>query len=242
MPGKTGEPAAAAMPPFGFLDDGSEPHAVVVAGGNLGAPELRAEAERLVATAAFCVAADGGLRLLRAVGRWPDVLVGDFDTLSRREVEEAEAAGVTVLRFPTAKDATDSELALDLVEERGGPRRVYLIGGVGDRMDHTLANLMMAARLCLEGRDVTIIAASAHIAPLVGPGRVCFSGRPGQPVSLIPLTPCLTGVTTEGLVYPLKEATLRFGTTLAVSNELAGERGAFSARAGRALVVLQRRP
>lgn len=240
-PGTTQESAAAAEPPFGFLY-GNEPHAVVVAGGDLDTPELRAEAARLVASAALCVAADGGLRLLRAIGRWPDLLVGDFDTLAEDEVAEAAAAGVTVLRYPAAKDATDSELALDLVEEHGGPRRIYLIGGVGDRVDHTLANLMMAARLCQEGRDVTIVAAPAHVAPLVGPGRVSFAGRPGQPVSLIPLTPSLMGVTTEGLVYPLHDATLRFGTTFTVSNALAGERGAFSARAGRALVVLQRRP
>lgn len=227
---------------FGFLCDGDEPYAVVVAGGDLDSPELREEAARLVSSASLCVAADGGLRLLRAIGRWPDLLVGDFDTLTEAELAEAAAAGVTTIRYPTMKDATDSEIALDLVEERGGPRRTFLVGGVGDRVDHTLANLMMAARLCEQGRTVTIVAASAHVAPLIGPGRVRFAGRPGQPVSLIPLTPRLAGVTTEGLLYPLQEATIRFGTTFAVSNELVGTRGAFSARAGRALVVLQRRP
>ena len=227
---------------FGFLPPPTPPYGVVVAGGDLEEPDLRVEAARLARGAALCVAADGGLRLLRAAGCWPHVLVGDFDTLSPAEVEAARAAGVEIARFPTRKDATDAEIALDVVTRRLGTAPVFLVGGVGDRVDHSLANLLMAARLCLQGRRVAVLAGPAHVAPLIGPGTVRFAGRPGQPVSLIPLTPRMTGVTTSGLAYPLRDATLRFGTTFTVSNELAAAEGSFSARTGRALVVLQRRP
>lgn len=227
--------------PFGFLPPPSPPYGVVVAGGDLDEPALVAETARLVAGASLCIAADGGLRLLRAASLWPHLLAGDFDTLTAAEVEAARAAGVEVRRVPPAKDFTDTELALDLARQRLGPAPLYLVGGVGDRVDHTLTNLLMAARWVAGGHALRVLAAPAHVAPLVGPGEVRFQGRPGQVVSLVPLTPRMTGVSTEGLVYPLADATLAWGTAYTVSNALAGTEGAFRARTGLGLVILQRR-
>lgn len=233
--------APGAPPDFGFLPPPEPPYALVVAGGDLDEPALAEETARLARGASLCVAADGGLRLLRAVGIWPGVLVGDFDTLTPDEVEAARAAGVTVRAFPPAKDFTDAELALDVARRQLGRAPLYVVGGVGDRIDHTLANLLLAARWWTEGHPVTVLAGPAHVRPLAGPGEVRFRGAPGQTVSLIPLTPQMTGVDTEGLVYPLAGATLTWGNAYAVSNALVGEEGAFRARTGMGLVVLQRR-
>ncbi|WPD19474.1 thiamine diphosphokinase [Thermaerobacter composti] len=234
--------AAGPTSPFGFLPDPTPPYGVVVAGGDLDEPALAREVARLARDASLCVAADGGLRLLRAVGLWPHVLVGDFDTLTAAEVEAARAAGVEVQTFPAAKDLTDAEIALDAVRRRLGGAPLYLVGGVGDRVDHTLANLLLTARWGTEGRPLTVLSGPAHVRPLVAPGEVRFRGAPGQTVSLVPLTPRMTGVATEGLAYPLADATLAWGTAYTVSNALVGTEGAFRARTGIGLVVLQRRP
>ncbi|HEY8552418.1 MAG TPA: thiamine diphosphokinase [Thermaerobacter sp.] len=233
---------AGSAPPFGFLPHPTPPYGVVVAGGDLDEPALAQEAARLARDAALCVAADGGLRLLRATGLWPHVLVGDFDTLTAAEVDAARAAGVEVQAFPPAKDLTDAEIALDVARRRLGGAPLYLVGGVGDRVDHTLANLLLAARWGTEGRSLTVLSGPAHIRPLVAPGEVRFHGAPGQTVSLVPLTPRMTGVETEGLRYPLADATLAWGNAFTVSNALVGTEGAFRARTGVGLVVLQRRP
>lgn len=225
---------------FGFVTRPGGPYGMVVAGGAGQQPVLLDEAARLVAGASFCVAADGGLRLLRAIDRWPHVLVGDFDTLTPEELDAARQAGVEIRRFPTRKDATDSELALDLVARRDPSWALVLVGGVGDRIDHSLANMLMACRLAAQGRSVVMVTDSAHMAPLIGPQRVAFRGWPGQIVSLIPLTPQMTGVSTDGLAYPLRDATLQRGVTFTVSNHLVGRQGAFEARTGHGLVVLQR--
>ena len=47
-----------------------------------------------------------------------------------------------------------------------------------------------------------------------------FTGRPGELVTLLALHGPATGVTTEGLRYPLHEATLMPGSTRGVSNVL----------------------
>ena len=69
---------------------------------------------RQLATADRVVAADGGARAVTEAGDACDVIVGDGDSLGEQGLVEAQAANpdVEVRRFPTAKDATDAELAM----------------------------------------------------------------------------------------------------------------------------------
>ena len=60
----------------------------------------------------YWIAADGGLRHALALGRLPDVLIGDLDSVTPEQLAQAEAAGVRILRYPVEKDDTDLELAL----------------------------------------------------------------------------------------------------------------------------------
>ncbi len=62
-----------------------------------------------------------------------------------------------------------------------------------------------------------------------------------QFVSIIPLDREITGVTLEGVKYPLKEATLHRGDTLSISNEITALQARFSAREGRMLVIRSQR-
>ena len=83
----------------------------------------------------FIIAADGGWLACRKTGITPDLLLGDFDSLSTRPDFP------NILRVPVEKDDTDTMLA---VREglREGCTQFYLYGGTGGkRLDHTLANL-----------------------------------------------------------------------------------------------------
>ena len=83
---------------------------------------------------ALVIAADGGLRHLEDQGLRPDLIVGDFDSLGRAP------QGDNVLRHPVEKDDTDMLLAVRMGLDRGYGTFV-LYGGLGGRLDHTLANL-----------------------------------------------------------------------------------------------------
>ena len=63
-------------------------------------------------------------------------------------------------------------------------------------------------------------------------GETRIEGQPGDTVSLIALGGDAHGVTTQGLEYPLTEGTLPFGSTLGISNVLAGERATVRVREG----------
>src|SRR3954451_14227603 len=81
---------------------------LVVAGGQPSPLRLPTLPER-----AYVIAADSGVDLALALGLHIDRAIGDFDSVSAAGLATAEAAGATIERHPTAKDATDLELALD---------------------------------------------------------------------------------------------------------------------------------
>ena len=124
-------------------------------------------------------------------------------------------------RHEPDKDATDLELAL-AAALRHDPTRILVLGGLGGRVDHELANLLLLGGDVLAGVDVdaAIRAAVVHV---VRPGRrATVRGSPGELVSLMPVHGPARGVTTNGLRWPLTDADLAPGTTLGISNELLG--------------------
>jgi thiamine pyrophosphokinase len=184
------------------------------------------------------IAADGGLLKAKAAGVKPDVVVGDFDSVPAGAVDAAEADGVEVIRYPTSKDESDTELAVREAIRRGAGQ-VDIAGALGgQRIDHTLANLLLLASPDL-GASVAIVdgPVTVRVIGRRGAERLELDGRAGDLVSLLPLTEVATAVTTEGLVYPLRAAMLRQGPTLGLSNEMTGERAWVSLDRGRLAVI-----
>ena len=212
--------------------------ALVIAGGPSVAEDL---VTRLVrGDGRFLLCTDGGAAVALRLGLAPDLVLGDFDSLSAEDQARLSDLGCPVLRYPIEKDETDSELALDyLLARHAGP--VILTGALGGRFDHSLANLMLLPRFADRGLEVVIDDGGTR-AFLVSPGRPgVVAGDPGDLVSLFPDTPTCVGVTLEGLKYPLTAATLVRGATLGVSNELLDRTARISLSEGRLFVVVIRR-
>jgi thiamine pyrophosphokinase len=184
--------------------------------------------------APLVVAADSGLAGARALGLAVDVVVGDMDSVDPALVAAAEAAGTVVERHPAAKDATDLDLALDAALARGAERLV-VVTGTGDRFDHALA-----LSLSLAADRLAAVAVEAWIGPAhlwVVRDRLAFGGPPGMLMSLVPAHGPARGVTTAGLLYPLRGEDLEPGTTRGVSNELVAPEATVELREGVLLVV-----
>jgi thiamine pyrophosphokinase len=184
---------------------------VVVAGGE--APPVASA--RGIPAGAPVVAADRGLEHASALGLTVDVAVGDFDSASPEAVAAAQEAGTRIERHPTAKDATDLELALDVALGLA-PRRVLVLAGVGERLDHLLSALLLIAAPRYAGIeiDARIGRSLTHV---VRDERT-LDGTSGELVSLLPVHGAATGVRTHGLLYPLDGETLEPGSTRGVSN------------------------
>ena len=106
-----------------------------------GAPIERAEELRAYLRADdYMVYCDCGLRHEKALGRAPDLIVGDFDSH-----EDPHAAAETIV-LPRVKDDTDSFFAAKEALRRGF-RDFLLLGMTGARLDHTLGNLALMRML-----------------------------------------------------------------------------------------------
>ena len=177
--------------------------------------------EKYIKDAAI-ICCDGGMRHTMKLGITPDYIVGDFDSVSDEVLEYYR------------KDETDMELGIRHAVEIGADD-ITIIGGIGSRMDHTLANVFMLIRidkLGLKGRLVN----ENNIITLCT-GRCELEGEKGDLVSFIPITPEVKGVTTSGLEYPLDKATLYMDSPLGVSNVMTGKNASYSFDEGMALII-----
>lgn len=199
------------------------------------------------------VAADGGARLAERLvpdlpggdppdgelpggGRLIDLIVGDGDSLGDDELARFAAAGIAIERSPAAKDESDTELAVRAAL-RLGATDLVIVGALGGRPDHAIANLGLLAAPWLDGRPGVILDATTRVTLLSGPDERGFRGRTGDVVSLLPLGDGVDGVTTAGLAYPLADEALPFGPARGLSNVRTVPFATVSVRHGRLLVV-----
>src|SRR5215210_1527715 len=165
-------------------------YAVIVAS----APELDiAPYQEHIRAADLLIAADGGaLPLLRA-GIVPHVAIGDMDSIDAAGLAKLEEHGITPQRFPREKDETDLELAL-LYAAAIGATAIDILGALGGRWDHTLANIAMLALPELRGRRVRVLDDRQTL--FLVSDLAILEGRAGDTVSLLPLSVVTHGVTT----------------------------------------------
>jgi thiamine pyrophosphokinase len=205
--------------------------AVVVAGAQI-AGDLDRE---MISSADWLVAVDGGADTLARMGLTPQMLVGDFDSISPRTRADLEAGGVELVMLPVAKDETDTEAALRLVVERGADDIVVFGALGGPRLDHLVGNLLLLTSPWLADRRLRLVD-DRHEAFLAHRHAV-IPGSAGDTVSLLPLTPEVHGVTTGGLLYVLSNATLHQSATRGVSNVMTGPEARVTHGDGRLLIV-----
>lgn len=176
-----------------------------------GAGDYGAMARPDVEAGALVIAADGGYDQLRAWGISPHLAVGDFDSLGRAP------EGVPTLRFPPEKDDTDMMLAVQEGLKRGCGR-FLLYGGLGGRLDHTLANLHILAFLARKHIPAFLLGPDCAITALCN-GALAFSAGYRGTLSLFAWGGAAEDVTLSGLRYPLDHGALVPDRPLGVSNE-----------------------
>ena len=210
--------------------------AIIVANGKMKEP---VEFLSYLKTSTLIIAADGGVHNCKTLGLQPQVIIGDLDSMSSTEVTDYQQAGVKVVQYPTHKDETDLELALRYVMEQEFSD-VIIIGGLGARWDMTIDNILLIAHPMFSGLKIHMLDGTQELLMFRAAERSPINGRPGDTISLIPLTGDVSGITTEGLEYPLKDETLYFGTSRGVSNVLLQEQAQVFFRQGLLLCIINR--
>jgi thiamine pyrophosphokinase len=180
------------------------------------------------------VAVDGGLAHLVRLGLTPNLVIGDLDSADPEQIQDLRARGVEIRTFPTDKNETDLELALDAALELE-PAAIRVVAALGGRLDQTLANIFLLTRPDLAEHDIRLIDGQTEV--FLIRKSAGLSGEIGQRVSLLPLNGPVTGIHTEGLRYPLTNETLFPEKTRGISNQMNANRARISIQSGLLLCI-----
>ncbi len=182
----------------------------------------------------YVIACDYGLHHAHRAGVRPDLLVGDFDSF--HDIPDTD---IPTLRVKPEKDDTDTGLAVQQGMKLGY-RDFYILGALGGRLDHQLANLHTAASIALSGgrcvleSDDTLVC-TVHNEELIVPRRT------GWALSVFAWGGDARGVDLENVKYPLQDASLSCDYPIGVSNEFEADTAVIRVRDGLLFVVLSDR-
>lgn len=186
----------------------------------------------------FIICLDGGWDIAKKENITPDLIMGDMDSLLSELPEN-----VSTERFPPEKDYTDLELALKKAIELT-TNNVMIIGGIGGRLDHTMANIQLLSQytdyfdslIMLDGRN------KCFVLNEIQKKGVVLSAETDSYFSVFSLSDECTGLDIENAKYPLENYTLPRTGSLCVSNEFVDEKDAvISIENGTLLVIVSKK-
>ncbi len=181
------------------------------------------------------IAADGGTRHLHRLGVYPDVVIGDMDSLPGNVKSWLETADSPQLfTYPTAKNETDLELALQYACQTYHDD-IYLFGAWGGRLDQSLANVLLLTHPAWRDRQIVLLEEKERVWLITADSAI--HGSIGDTVSLIPLSNDVFIHHTTGLLWPLHQEPLVFGLARGISNTLTAETATISIQSGLLLCV-----
>lgn len=182
------------------------------------------------------IGVDRGSLLLIEQGICPDLAVGDFDSVSEKELALICSQSKEVLQAQPEKDDTDLELAVKAVFARYPQAQVTIFGAFGGRLDHTLANIFLPSN-----PEVAPYMQQIRLCNVQNELRYCPQGRheikPVAGMNYLAFMPADDGrLTIEGAKYPLNESNYFFKKVYA-SNEFIDEPVFLECQSGYVIII-----
>lgn len=185
----------------------------------------------------YVICADGGLEKVKGLGLMPDLILGDFDSVSASVLERYKSLNIETVTFPPEKDYTDMELAITHAVKKGF-KDIVLVGASGTRLDHTVANMLLIEKYHKIGINIVILDNNNLIQMVTNNMTIPF--RKNHFVSIMPLSESIEGLTLEGFEYPLNNINVERGSTLCISNEISENMGVIRLDKGSAIVFISK--
>ena len=206
------------------------------------------------------IAADRGLEFFLDYLILPDVVIGDFDSLSEDgknflemqsedipyggmlewKLQKGEGKVVEVVRLRPEKDDSDTQSAMNYAIQNGA-KEIVILGVTGNRVDHLMANFGLLILAQKQGAEVAL-ADRYNYMKLISSGTILKKAEQfGKYVSFFPLGGDVTGLTLEGFKYPLDKYHLTTADSgLTVSNEISEEYAKVTYESGTLLMIMSR--
>jgi thiamine pyrophosphokinase len=157
------------------------------------------------------VAVDGGLLLCRKLNIIPHYILGDFDSIPAKIIEEYNSSK---LIFKPNQNFTDLQKALEFASSLN-PRKIKIFAATGKRTDHTFANLLIFADY--KGKAILQLFDNYGIMKLHLPGKHIIDGKRGQTISFFSLK-SVTKLSLLKVKHPIRDMNIT-GHFFSLSNE-----------------------
>ena len=165
--------------------------AVIISGGEYPTAPIPLQ---VIEQADYIVCCDGAANHFLALGKTPQAIVGDGDSLSL----ENRRAYAHLLHFVPEQETNDQTKAVQFLLQQG-KRKIAIVGATGKREDHTLCNISLLADYARVGAEVSLSTDYGVFLPCRD--TTTFSSAPGRQVSIFNISAC--NLRSEGLRYPI---------------------------------------
>lgn len=174
------------------------------------------------------IGVDRGAFILASNNIEMELAIGDFDSVNEDEYLIINKFAHKIIKLSPNKDETDTLAAIEYCLTLGY-NEFNLIGGIGKRIDHTIANLLLLVKykipiylkddLCI----ISVINTSIKIT------------KKYKYVSVFAVEPSILSL--SGFLYNLTDYDLKPFDIIGISNEIKNEEGAIDLKSGRLLII-----
>ena len=162
----------------------------------------------------YIICSDGGANHAYNMNIVPNYIIGDLDSVNENIMEGPKKP--VVLQFQPEKDETDTELCIELSDKLKA-KEIHLMGALGGRIDHTIANVNLLYYIRKRGIIPKIVSEKEEIY-IAMDEEITIDGEIGDIISILPIKNDAKGVTLKNLEYPLENYDMKFSRPLGISN------------------------
>ena len=167
----------------------------------------------------------------------PNLAIGDFDSTTKKELLDIKKSCSNTQIFSSKKDFTDTELAVQKAIKLK-PQKVIIYGAIGNRIDHTLANIFLLEKLLRKGISASIKNSNNQIY-LINKTLTLSKDKNFPFISILPISKSIR-ISLTGFAYNLNHQTIIRGQSRGVSNQISKTKAKITLHSGKALIIKSR--
>ena len=186
--------------------------------------------ERILKDYDIIICADGGATNARKMNITPDYIIGDLDSTTNEILNFFKHNNTKIIKDEN-QDKTDMELAINLAEKLK-PDEIIIMGAIGYRIDHTIANILCLDKI--KSNIKTKIIDDKNIIEIVD-NEKNIEGKKDDIISIIALTD-VVDLSYKGMNWLVKNKDVKFGW-FGISNTLKGKKAKVTLKKGKILIL-----
>ncbi len=183
------------------------------------------------------IAVDGGWITCRQADLYPEVLIGDMDSLGEDPSGMGIPSHVKIIDDKN-QNQSDFQKAINFILSKIEPSEIVLLGFLGNRTDHLINNFSLISEIP-DGITITIDSETEWVRRVTGKQVLQVKGNKGATISLVPFELCKS-VSTVGLKWNLDGEDLSFGGLTSISNVISSNFSEISVQSGSLFTIIQK--